>query len=44
MLVTNGMITRNIAPGQLAEYMGKGYKPVEEKKPLEEKPKAKKGK
>lgn len=40
MLVTNGVITRNIAPHQLAEYERNGYKPVAPEKPAA---KAKKG-
>ena len=31
MLITNGTITRNIAPEQLPEYAGKGYAPVPDK-------------
>ena len=42
MLVTNGFITRNIAPKQLPEYESKGYKPVAEDKPAAKAP-AKKG-
>lgn len=28
MLITNGIVTRNIAAKQFAEYMAKGYEPV----------------
>lgn len=28
MLISNGKVTRNIAPGQLPEYENKGYKEV----------------
>ena len=38
MLVSNGVITRNISPDQLHEYEGKGYKPVENKKPTTKAP------
>lgn len=35
MLITNGIVYRNIAPHKLAEYEGKGY--VEVKTPTAEK-------
>lgn len=35
MLITNGIVYRNIAPHKLAEYAGKGY--VEVKTPTAEK-------
>ena len=41
MLITNGVITRNIAAGRLPEYLAKGYKEVEEPEEVEE-PAAKK--
>lgn len=40
MLITNGIVTRNIDPRRYAEYASKGYTEV---KPLEEKKTAKKG-
>ena len=38
MLITNGIVTRNINAQKLSEYVSKGYeevKPVEPKKPAE---------
>ena len=46
MLITDGLKTRNISPGQLPEYTAKGYAKVNEagadeagKKPVAKKPK-----
>lgn len=44
MLVTNGIITRNISDKQLPEYAAKGYKEVKAKAKTSETPKAKKSK
>lgn len=38
MLITNGIVTRDIDPRRYAEYASKGYtevKPIEAKKPAE---------
>lgn len=46
MLITNGIVTRNIEAKQLPEYTAKGYKPVEGKpatKPAPKKAGAKDG-
>lgn len=42
MLITNGIITRNIAAEQLAEYKGRGYRVADTPKAKAEAPKPKK--
>lgn len=44
MLVTNGMVTRNIAGSQFQEYAAKGYREVKAEAKEPPKPKAKKSK
>ena len=44
MLVSNGIITRNISDEQLPEYAAKGYKEVKAPEGKTSKPKAKKSK